>query len=143
MLTIPVERGGNLRPREPANSKPTHLPQLLREFALDIQPRLTGVGIRVGLGLPPIKFSGERIGDRRGCSRIETIPQLPYEFDPLLGRELVDQNCARCHGLSLIDSPSARNYPVCSPNGLRFSCARNASAASACWAVSGKSQSSR
>jgi hypothetical protein len=65
MLTIPVERGGNLRPREPANPKPTHLPQLLREFALDIQPRLTGVGIRVGLGLAPIKFSGERIGDRR------------------------------------------------------------------------------
>jgi hypothetical protein len=43
---------------------------------------------------------------------------LPYEFDPLLGRELVGQNCARCHELSLIDSRSARNYPVCSPNGL-------------------------
>ena len=73
-----------------ANPQEVHLPTLPSEFGLDLGPRLARFGIGVRLGLTPTEFGSERRSYRCGGCRIQAVPQVSNEFDPLLRGQLLD-----------------------------------------------------
>jgi hypothetical protein len=91
---IPLERFRYLRSRMPANSKPAHLPQFLGKIGLDLRPRITIVGIRVGVCLAAVQLGTECVGHWRRSRRIETVPETTDKLHALLSGEVVDGNRA-------------------------------------------------
>ena len=64
---------------------------------MNIRPCIAGVGRSIRLEFTTLKLAREVSGDRCGARRIETIPQLAHQLDPLLGGECVDWKCLGSH----------------------------------------------
>lgn len=108
-FTIPLERSLDLLPCQRANAQREHLAKFSEQSAMNIRPRIAGLGRFIRLELPTLKLAREVAGDRCGARRIETIPQLAHQLDPLLGGECVDWKCLGRHIETMRQELNGRN----------------------------------
>ena len=88
-----IERSLDLLPCQRAHAQWEHLAKLTEQGAMNIRPRIAGLGRSIRLDFPTLKLPREVAGHRCGARRIETIPQLAHQLDPLLCGECVDWKC--------------------------------------------------
>ena len=94
---IQITSAASYRPRECTDADREHLAELSKERGVNLRPRLTGIGCRIGIGFAAVNLSREFLGHWRGAGRIETVPELPDQFDALFSGQGVEGKHTRSH----------------------------------------------